>query len=90
MPEDIGEQTRRCMENIRIVLDAVGASFDDIVKPTIFNTRMDEQDRVNEVYLSYFKNRLPTRSHVGIKDLVVPDSKVEIEAIALLPDGDAS
>jgi len=61
-------------------------TFDDIVKTTIFNTRMDEQDRVNDVYISYFKSHLPTRSHVGIKDLVVPGLKVEIEAIALLPE----
>ena len=90
IPEDIGEQTRRCMENIRLVLDAVGATFDDIVKTTIFNTRMDEQDRVNEVYTSYFKHRLPTRSHVGVSELVVPGLKVEIEAIALLPDEEES
>ena len=88
VPDDIGEQTRLAMENLRLVLEAAGASFDNVVKVVIYNTEMDQQNLVNEVYLSYFNGRLPARSHVGVNRLVGTDLKIEIEMVAVVPDVD--
>jgi 2-iminobutanoate/2-iminopropanoate deaminase len=44
-PDDIREQTRRVMENLKLVLDAAGATFHDVVKVTKYLTRTDVQGR---------------------------------------------
>ncbi len=85
-PEDIGDQTRVCLENLRRVLEAAGATFADVVKVTIFNTEIDRQDDVNRVYREFFGEHRPARSHVGVSRLVSPRLKIEIEAIAVVTD----
>lgn len=81
---DIGEQTRHCLANVRTVLEAAGGTVLDIVKVTIFNTDMDQQDRVNAVYLDFFGNHRPARSHIGVHRLTSPELKIEIEAVAVV------
>ncbi|HET6314994.1 MAG TPA: RidA family protein [Chloroflexota bacterium] len=65
-PDDIREQTRRVMENLKLVLDAAGATFQDVVKVRKYLTRMDEQDAVWAVMKEYFaitcRHRRPSRS----------------------------
>jgi 2-iminobutanoate/2-iminopropanoate deaminase len=85
-PEDIREQTRRVMENLKLVLDAGGARFQDVVKITKFLTRMEEQDAVWSVMQEYFGNHLPTSTTVEVSALVVPGLRLEVEMIAVLPD----
>lgn len=86
VPNSIREQTRRCLENLRIEIESAGGTIEDIVKVTIFNTRMDLQDEVNEEYTAFFGDHRPARSHVGVAELVGPDLMVEIEAIAFIDD----
>jgi 2-iminobutanoate/2-iminopropanoate deaminase len=52
----IAEQTHRVMSNLRAVLTAAGASFDNVVRTTIFLADMNDFAAVNEVYGSYFEN----------------------------------
>ena len=86
VPEDIGEQTRLALENLRRVLASCGATFDNVVKVVIYNTDMDRQDTVNEIYRSYFTNGPPARSHVGVDRLVSSNVKIEIDMVAVVPD----
>jgi len=83
-PEDIREQTRRVMENLKLVLEASGATFQDVVKVTKFLTRMDEQDAVWSIMQEYFGDHLPTSTTVEVSGLVVPGLRVEIDMIAAL------
>jgi 2-iminobutanoate/2-iminopropanoate deaminase len=83
-PEEIGEQTRRVMENLKLVLDASGATFQDVVKVTKFLTRMDEQDEVWSVMKGYFGDHLPTSTTVEVSRLVVPGLRLEVDLIAAL------
>ena len=85
-PEDIREQTRRVLDNHRLVLEAAGASFANVVKLTRYLTRMEEQDAVNEVQQEYFGDHLPTSTTIQVSGLVVPGLRLEIEMIAVLPD----
>lgn len=85
-PKNIIEQTERALNNIKVVLEAAGGNITNIVKVTIFNTRMDLQDEVNEVYQLFFGEHLPARSHVGASELVGKDLMIEIEAIAVLDE----
>lgn len=80
----IEAQTRQCMENIKRVLDTLGASFDDVVKCTVFITDTNNFAAMNKVYRSYFGKDLPTRSTV-VTGLVRPEMLIEVESIAYRP-----
>ena len=79
--DDIEEQTARTLENVSAILEAGGASLDDVVKATVFVTDMDNYDAVNEVYGEYMSAPFPARSAVQVADLPI-DIGVEIEVIA--------
>ena len=83
-PDDIREQTRRVMDNLKLVLDAAGASFGDVVKITKYLTRMDEQDAVWSVMHEYFGAHLPTSTTVEVSGLVVAGLRLEVDLIAAL------
>ena len=83
-PDDIREQARRVLENLKMVLDASGATFRNVVKVTRFLTRMEEQDDVSAVMKEYFGDHLPTSTTVQVSALVVPGLRLEIEMIAVL------
>jgi 2-iminobutanoate/2-iminopropanoate deaminase len=84
--EDIREQTRAVMENLKMVLDAAGATFQDVEQVTKYLTRMEEQDAVWSVMQEYFGDHLPTSTTVQVSALVVPGLRVEIDMIAALED----
>lgn len=79
--DDIKEETTRTLDNIDAILQAAGASIDDVVKTTVFVTDIDDYEAVNEVYGEYMTKPFPARSAVEVSDLPI-DIGVEIEAIA--------
>ena len=85
VPGDIGEQTRRVLDNITAVLKADGLTFEHIVKTTIFLTDLGDFQTVNEIYGSYFKQQPPARSTVQVSALP-KGARIEIEAIAMVDD----
>ncbi len=78
---DIAEQAKRVLENIAAILKAEHLSFDHVVKTTIFLTRMDDFQTVNEIYATYFRQNPPARSTVAVAALP-KGAKLEIEVIA--------
>lgn len=83
--QDIKEQTELCLNYVRAVLEAGGASMRDVVKVQIFLTDLTDFAKVNGVYKNFFPptHQLPARSAFGVKQLA-SGFKVEIEAIAFL------
>jgi 2-iminobutanoate/2-iminopropanoate deaminase len=79
---DIQAQTERVLENLRAVLSAAGASFETVVKTTVFLKSMSDFAAMNEVYARYFPGVAPARSTVAVADLP-RGALVEIECIAL-------
>ena len=79
----IEEQARRCLENLRAVLAAAGATFSDLVKVTIYLVDMGDFAAVNRVYAEYFDLAPPARACVGVSALP-KGARVEIEAVAYL------
>jgi len=73
------------MENIKAVLKAAGASFDNLVKTTIFLTNRSNFAKMNEVYRSYFTKNFPARSTFIISGMALPEMLIEIESIGYLP-----
>jgi len=82
--EGIEAQTTQCLENIKRVLQAAGASLSDVVKTTVFLTDVNNFAKMNEVYRSYFVKGLPARSTI-IAGLASPALLIEIECIAYKP-----
>jgi 2-iminobutanoate/2-iminopropanoate deaminase len=80
--DDIGDQTRRVLDNISGLLKSEGLSLADVVKTTIFLTDLGNFQTVNEIYGSYFNNQPPARSTVQVSALP-KGAKVEIEVIAV-------
>ncbi|WP_281215969.1 2-iminobutanoate/2-iminopropanoate deaminase [Bacillus altitudinis] len=80
---DIKEQTHQVFHNLKAVLEAAGASFETVVKATVFIKDMEQFAEVNEVYSEYFHTHKPARSCVEVARLP-KDALVEIEVVALV------
>ena len=78
----VGEQARRCLDNLAAVLTAAGSSLENAVKVTIFLTNMDDFVEVNDAYATYFSAEPPARATVAVAGLP-KGAPVEIECIAL-------
>lgn len=79
--ENIEEQSRQVLENLKFVLAKESMDFKNIVKSMIFLTDIKEFPIFNQVYESYFLEHKPARSCVEVSAL--PKSvKVEMEVIA--------
>ena len=79
----IKEQTMRVMENIKALLAAAGADFNNIARTTVFMVDLGEFAAMNEIYSSYFTAPYPARSTVQVVKLP-RDVRVEIDVIAVL------
>lgn len=77
----VGEQTHQVLKNIAAVLKAGGASLDTVCKTTVFIKDMNDFNKVNEIYATYFSAAPPARSCVEVARLP-KDVLVEIEVIA--------
>ena len=82
VPEGITEQTEQALENVKAVLEAAGASIENVVRVMIFLTNMSDYDRMNEVYEEIFGNNPPARLCVEVPKLAHPDLKIEIDVIS--------
>lgn len=83
-PDDVDAQTHQVMRNLGAVLRAAGASFDQVVKSTIYLTDLGDFGVVNRIYGSYFEGvSPPARATVQVSALP-RGARVEIEMIAHL------
>jgi 2-iminobutanoate/2-iminopropanoate deaminase len=78
---DIGVQTHRVFQNIGQILNAGGASFDHVVRTTVFLADMNDFAAMNEAYATYFTAPAPARATVQVSRLP-KDARVEIDVIA--------
>jgi 2-iminobutanoate/2-iminopropanoate deaminase len=78
---DIAAQTHRVFQNIGEILKAGGASFDHVVRATVFLTDMNDFAAMNAVYATYFTAPAPARATVQVSRLP-KDARVEIDVIA--------
>lgn len=78
---DVRHETERVLINIQAVLGKVGLGLTDVIKTTVFLTKMSDFSTMNEVYSQYFFQYPPARSCVAVAELPKGVS-VEIEVIA--------
>ena len=81
----IGDQTRRCLDNLAIVAKAAGCGLEDAVRVGIYVTDISTFKQVNEAYGAYFESEPPARTTIGVAALPL-GAAVEIDAILALPD----
>lgn len=80
---NIEEETRRTLDNIKAILEAAGATMNDVVKCTVHLADIAEFDRYNAVYAQYFPGIKPVRTTV--QSVLAEGLKVEIDCIVKLP-----
>lgn len=80
--ETIETQTIQIMKNIKAVLNAAEMDYNNIVKTSIFLTDMNDFNKVNELYASYFNANFPARETVQVSALP-RGVNVEISVIAV-------
>ncbi|MFQ5565606.1 MAG: RidA family protein [Paracoccaceae bacterium] len=87
LPEGIEAQTRRVMENLKIVLAGVGLDLFHVLQCRCYLTEFTRDFAVfNEVYQSYFPpDRRPARTTIGVTALAL-GALVEIDMIARRPE----
>jgi enamine deaminase RidA (YjgF/YER057c/UK114 family) len=79
---DLTEQIRRSLENIRLQLEVVGLSLDDVARLTIYVADELALDKIDEALLATFVEPLPACSVVGVAALP-HGAAVTVEAVAV-------
>ncbi len=85
--DDVAAQTRQIFKNMKLVLDAAGASFADILKVTVYLLDVNDRSKINPVRKEFFGAARPASTLIGVSELAIPGMKVEIEAVVGLGTG---
>lgn len=80
---DIKEETRISLENVKAILEASGATLNDVVKCTVYIKNMDQFSSINEMYAQFFIENKPARACVEVSRLP-KNANVEIDVIAVM------
>jgi enamine deaminase RidA (YjgF/YER057c/UK114 family) len=85
--DDLGEQTKAAMRNVEVALRAAGASWDDIVRRTIYTVHPTEFKTITAGIDEVTGGAAhPAQTIVGITGLAVPGLLIEIECTAVVAD----
>lgn len=85
LPDDLAEQTALMFDNLKLILEAAGSNFDDVVKLTVFVKDGSCKEYVNEHWLKAFpdpKSR-PAR-HTLVNSYLPANMLVQCDAMAVL------
>lgn len=82
--DDVERQTDQTFQNLRRVLQAAGATFDDVVKVNTYALSPDHRQLINAVRDRYLKEHSYTSTFIVPKALAYPELLVEIEVVAVL------
>ncbi len=81
---NIEGETLQVLKNLKAVLIAGGATFEDVIKTTIFLTDLKHFQSVNEIYSNYFEGKnSPARACVEVSSLP-KGVMIEIDCVAFV------
>jgi 2-iminobutanoate/2-iminopropanoate deaminase len=80
--ENIELASHQVLKNIKVLLAEANMTLENVVKCTIFMTNLNEFQKMNAVYASYFNGIAPARETVEISRLPM-DATIEISCIAI-------
>lgn len=78
----IEEETLHTLSHIKKIIEAAGVTVDDIVKCTVHLSDINDFDRYNAAYASFFTGIKPARTTV--QSVLFDGIKIEIDAIAVV------
>ena len=84
---DLGQQTQQVYKNIEMALASAGATFDDVVKITIYvaNYKPEYRSTILEARSQFIASENPPTSVLlGVLSLATEDFLIEIDAIAVV------
>jgi 2-iminobutanoate/2-iminopropanoate deaminase len=84
---DLGEQTRQALRNVRIAVEAAGGTMADVVSLRIYvvNYKPEDAAAVGKALREFFPGEIaPASTWLGVTALAVKDFLIEIEAIAVV------
>ena len=81
LPQDFAQEVKNCLDNVGAVLKEGGMGYEDVLSVQIYLVDMSQFQQVNDLYKTYFRNPLPTRTTVQVAKLSI-GSRIEIAAVA--------
>ncbi len=82
----IKEQAEQCLKNIKVILESIDHTLEDVVKVNLFLKNIADIDAVDEVYKTFFPKGIPARRTVGVSDLP-KDALIQIDVVASNAEG---
>jgi reactive intermediate/imine deaminase len=80
---DVETEIRQVFDNLKAIVVAAGATFDNVVKANVYLTDLSHFALVNKVMTEYFREPYPARAAVGVAALP-RGAQVEVECIVAL------
>ena len=84
---NVEAQTRQVCENVKAAVEEAGGTLDDIVRVDVYVRNMEHFDTIHKVRREYFTGIAPASTMVEVNKFTSPDYLIEINAIAVLPNG---
>lgn len=84
---DFDAQAGQVFANLERVLGLAGAGLADVFKVTIYLTDMAHFPKIMELRERHFTPPYPADTIVEVRSLALPELMIEIEAMAMVPDG---
>ena len=77
-------QTRQVFENLQTVLEAAGASFDAIVRITVYLTDIGKLPDFGRIKAEFIAGEQPASTAIEVSSLALPGMMIEVDAIAAM------
>lgn len=84
MPVTFREQAERTFRNVELILEAAGATWQNVVKVNIYLANVLDFAEMNEVYRQFISEPYPARTTVQVG--LIGQMLIEVDCIAVLPD----
>ena len=84
MHASIEEETLHTLSHVKKIVEAAGGTIHDIVKCTVHLANIDDFEKYNKTYASFFSGILPARTTV--QSVLCDGIKIEIDAIARIKE----
>ena len=78
-------QAETALANLRQVVEAAGATLDDVAQVVVYLTRPEDKPAMDEAYARVFRRPYPSRVCVVVTALAVPEARIEVQACVALP-----
>ncbi len=83
--DDVAEQARHILADLGGILAAGGCSYRDVVAVSAYLTDADDRPRLDGPLRTAFGSVRPAATIVAVRRLAVPEARVEIDAVAVVP-----